>query len=62
MEPTEGAAVPPQGLSPQGLRALADLEESRRRGELTEADYQAKRRQILAGEQPETLPVSEPPK
>ena len=62
VEPTEGAAVPPQGLSPQGLRALADLEESRRRGELTEADYQAKRRQILAGEEPATLPVSEPPK
>jgi hypothetical protein len=46
-EPTTGAAVPPQGVSPEGLRALADLEESRRRGELTEADYQAKRRQIL---------------
>lgn len=61
-EPTSGAPVPPQGVSPEGLRALADLEESRRRGELTEADYQAKRRQILAGEEPATLPATDPPK
>ena len=62
VEPQTGAPVPPQGVSPEGLRALADLEESRRRGELTEGDYQAKRRQILAGEEPATLPVTEPPK
>jgi len=60
-EPTTGAPVPPQGVSPEGLRALADLEESRRRGELTEADYQAKRRQILAGSMPEEpAPASAP--
>ena len=53
-EPTTGAAVPPQGVSPAGLRALADLEESRRRGELTEADYQAKRRAILSDSMPVT--------
>jgi hypothetical protein len=58
VEPTTGAPVPPQGVSPEGLRALADLEESRRRGELTEGDYQAKRRQILAGEEP--APTSAP--
>jgi hypothetical protein len=58
VEPTSGAPVPPQGVSPEGLRALADLEESRRRGELTEGDYQAKRRQILAGEEP--APTSAP--
>ncbi len=57
-EPMSGAAVPPQGVSPENLRALADLEESRRRGELTEGDYQAKRRQILAGE--ESTPASAP--
>ena len=65
-EPATGAAVPPQGVSPEGLRALADLEESRRRGELTEADYQAKRRQILAGSMPEepepaSAPATTPP-
>ena len=60
-DPATGAAVPPQGVSPEGLRALADLEESRRRGELTEADYQAKRRQILAGSMPaEPEPASTP--
>jgi len=60
-EPATGAPVPPQGVSPEGLRALADLEESRRRGELTEADYQAKRRQILAGSMPgEPEPASAP--
>jgi hypothetical protein len=36
-------------LSPETLRRLADLEEERRRGELTEAQYQAKRREILGG-------------
>jgi hypothetical protein len=62
-EPTTGAAVPPQGVSPEGLRALADLEESRRRGELTEADYQAKRRQILEGglSAPTVAPASTTP-
>jgi hypothetical protein len=60
-EPTGGAAVPPEGVSPAQLRALADLEESRRRGELTEADYQAKRRAILSGSMPATpTPVSAP--
>jgi hypothetical protein len=58
-EPTSGAAIPPEGVSPDGLRALADLEESRRRGELTEADYQAKRRAILSNSMPATpTPVS----
>jgi hypothetical protein len=47
-----GPAPPPEGLSPEALRALADLEETRRRGELTEADYQAQRRQILSGKLP----------
>ena len=51
-DPTQGAAVPPQGLSPEALRALADLEEDRRRGEVTETEYQSRRRQILAGDLP----------
>jgi hypothetical protein len=37
-------------LSPQTLRALADLEESRRRGVISEADYQKRRRSILASD------------
>jgi len=32
---------------PASLRALADLEEARRAGELTEAEYQRKRRALL---------------
>jgi hypothetical protein len=47
-----GPAPPPEGLSPEALRALADLEETRRNGELSETDYQEKRRQILSGETP----------
>lgn len=58
IEPTEGAAPPPAGLSSASLRALADLEDARRRGEVTEADYQSRRRQILAGELP--APASAP--
>lgn len=56
-EPEQGAAVPPQGLSPDALRALADLEEERRRGVVTEAEYQARRRQILAGDLPSQTPA-----
>ncbi|RIL05820.1 MAG: hypothetical protein DCC71_09070 [Proteobacteria bacterium] len=54
--PQTGAPVPPEGLSPEALRALADLEDERRRGQVTEADYQSKRRQILAGETPAASP------
>lgn len=59
-EPQEGAPVPPQGLSPQALRALADLEEERRRGVVTEAEYQSRRRQIVAGDLPVPAPVGAP--
>jgi hypothetical protein len=52
-EPVQGAPVPPQGLSPAALRALADLEEDRRRGEVTETEYQSRRRQIVAGDLPD---------
>ena len=37
---------------PESLRALADLEEARRAGELTEAEYQRKRRALLEGAAP----------
>ncbi len=36
-------------VSPDALRELADLEEERRRGAIGEAEYQARRRKILAG-------------
>ncbi len=55
--PAEPAAAPdrdplPPNLSPAALRQLADLEEQRRRGELTESYYEARRREILAAESP----------
>jgi hypothetical protein len=56
-----GPAPPPEGLSPESLRALADLEEERRRGGLTETDYQARRREILSGKPPEAEPASNSP-
>ena len=34
-------------LTPEQLRALADLEEDRRKGRITEATYQRERRQLL---------------
>lgn len=47
-----GPAPPSEGLSPEALRALADLEEARRSGALSETDYQSQRRDILTGKQP----------
>jgi hypothetical protein len=38
----------PSDLSPEQLRDLADLEEARRQGGITEADYHARRQAILA--------------
>ncbi len=49
----ETESAPPElegSLSPETLRALADLEESRRRGAITEAEYQERRRRILASD------------
>jgi hypothetical protein len=40
----EGVALP---TDPEALRALADLEEARRSGEITEAEYQRRRRALL---------------
>lgn len=44
-EPDEGAL--PADLSPDQLRALADLEEERQQGHITEGEYRARRRKIL---------------
>ena len=55
-EPPEEAPEPslaeqmPADLSPQVLRDLADLEEERRAGRISEADYARRRRAILSGE------------
>jgi len=43
-------------LSPDTLRKLADLEEARRRGELTEGEYSARKRSILLAD-----PSASPP-
>src|SRR5262249_60419523 len=48
--------APPEELSPEALRALADLEETRRRGDLTENEYQTRRKAILSGQLPEPSP------
>ncbi len=48
-ETPEVSEPPPDGLSPAALRALADLEEARRAGEITETQYDARREQILGG-------------
>jgi hypothetical protein len=42
----------PQDLSPEQLRALADLEEERRSGDVTESEYRARLHEILHGETP----------
>jgi hypothetical protein len=42
----------PGELPPETLRALADLEESRREGAISEAEYQSRRRRILASDPP----------
>jgi len=39
----------PAGLTPEQLRALADIEEARREGEITEPEYRARKRQVLEG-------------
>ena len=46
-EPTPSITDP---LTPEQLRALADLEEARRDGNVTEAEYTARKGQILRGE------------
>jgi hypothetical protein len=48
--PTAPAGPALESLSPETLRQLADLEDQRRRGELTEAQYQTRRREILAAD------------
>lgn len=47
--PTPGNPLPAD-LSPDTLRELADLEESRRNGEITETEYRVRRREILDGQ------------
>ena len=46
-------------LSPDQLRALADLEESRRDGQVSEGDYQTQRARILRGELPAPAPKTQ---
>jgi hypothetical protein len=40
----------PENLSPEQLRGLADIEEQRRDGRITETEYRARRRAIIGGE------------
>jgi hypothetical protein len=48
--PADADAVDLSTLSPEALRALADLEEERRSGAINEAEYVARRRAILEAE------------
>lgn len=51
--PMAGQSIPiPPGTSPGALRALADLEEQRRRGEISEVVYGNRRREILEADAP----------
>jgi hypothetical protein len=50
--PEEAAPSPPSqalppGLTAEQLRALADLEEARRNGEITEAEYRSQQREVM---------------
>jgi len=49
--PTETNAIPTR-TSPGALRALADLEEQRQRGEIDEQEYTRRRREIIEAETP----------
>lgn len=51
--PMAGQSIPiPPGTSPGVLRALADLEEQRQRGEISELNYGNRRREILEADAP----------
>jgi hypothetical protein len=50
-EPPSAAPAMPTDLTPEQLRALADLEEARRAGRLSEAQYTSERGRILSGAQ-----------
>jgi hypothetical protein len=47
-------------LSPDTLRKLADLEDARRRGELTEGEYSSRKRSILEADPSASAPPPEP--
>jgi hypothetical protein len=50
LEPEPEALIIPPGVSSDILRALADLEDQRRRGEISEVKYERRRREILTPE------------
>jgi hypothetical protein len=50
----------PDNLSPQQLRDLADLEEARREGRVTEVEYRTRRRAILENGETAPAPVAPP--
>jgi hypothetical protein len=53
-KPIDAQSIP-AGISPKTLRELADLEEKRQRGEISEYDYEKQRNKILA---PDPTPES----
>jgi hypothetical protein len=57
--PQQPDALPAE-MTPERLRALADLEDSRRRGELTETEYTIRKRSILFPATPDAEPNASP--
>src|SRR5262245_45606795 len=47
VQDTDPAMTLPENLSPEQLRGLADIEELRRSGKITETEYRARRRAVL---------------
>ncbi len=52
VEAPEASEPLPDGLAPEALRRLADLEELRRDGRISEAEYQRRRQALLEGREP----------
>lgn len=63
LEEAEPPAAPPtmQDLTPEQLRALADLEEARRAGKLSESQFATERNRILGAATPATPAPPAPP-
>ncbi len=55
--PAAAGSALPANLSPEALRDLADLEEIRRKGDISESEYNRRKRAILLREAPEDDPT-----
>jgi len=60
--PPQNPNAIPAEMTPERLRALADLEDARRRGELTETEYTIRKRAIMFPPDASGAPAAEPAK